>query len=268
MAVKGMGYIPDLRDERDVAFSAPELQAVGLPAVYSMLDQMPPVYNQGAIGSCTAQALAGALQYTEKELVNWEKRPVPARLFLYYNARQLHNTVKSDSGASIRNSVKAAARWGYCAEKQTLGTLYAVRNYADMPTPAAYRAAAKHRLADIHYARVGNVKTGRALPDEVKAAIAANNPVDFGFTVYENWQRETGKTGITPMPKKGEDVSGGHAVLAVGYDDARQSLLCRNSYGVRWGNEGYFWMSYDFMYEYARDFWVIKLVPTPELEAP
>jgi C1A family cysteine protease len=263
--LKGLGWQPDIRDERDELFAA-QAPLAAAPAVYSMLEHMPPVYDQGNLGSCTANSVAGGLQYTEKEMSNWSLRPVPSRLFIYYNTRQLQGTIKSDSGASIRNSIKAVARWGYCPETADLGTAYRTSDFKKTPPAKAYKAAAKHLLATVGYARVGDPRTGMATVAQIKAAVGERNPVTFGFTVYESFS-DAGRTGICPMPKRGEGVEGGHAVLIIGWDDAKKAWLCRNSWGPKWGSEGHFWMPYEFQMQHAQDYWVVKLVPALEVAA-
>ncbi len=59
------------------------------------------------------------------------------------------------------------------------------------------------------------------------------------------------------QPKEGEEIFGGHAVMAVGYDDNTRLIKIRNSWGKEWGKKGYFFMPYDFIINpnYCDDFW-------------
>ena len=85
----------------------------------------------------------------------------------------------------------------------------------------------------------------------------------FGFTVYESFEsQEVAKTGVVPMPAPGEQVVGGHAVLAVGYDDSAQTFMVRNSWGTGWGQAGYFTMPYAYLTTrgLSSDFWTIRIV--------
>ena len=246
------GWIPDRPDQRDVKFK-PELKALAIPASYSMRSSMPPVYDQGNLGSCTAQMGAAALQFTEKELVPGKTRPVPSRLFLYYVTRLLQGTQDYDSGASIRGVFKALAKFGYCNEKLWK---YDISTFASPPANEVYESAQAHRLGMLMYSSV------RQTANDVRAALAQNNPVGFGFSVYDSFFNVK-KDGVVPMPGRRESVQGGHAVLIVGYDDVKQHFIVRNSWGTRFGDKGYCYMPYQFVLspKISSDFWVLKAVP-------
>jgi C1A family cysteine protease len=102
----------------------------------------------------------------------------------------------------------------------------------------------------------------RSLP-QLRGCLAEGFPFIFGFTVYESFESDAvASTGVAPMPGPGERVLGGHAVLAVGYDDADQRFLVRNSWGTKWGNGGYFTMPYAYLTErnLSSDFWTLRTV--------
>jgi C1A family cysteine protease len=97
----------------------------------------------------------------------------------------------------------------------------------------------------------------------MKGCLASGYPFALGFTVYDSFESaEVASTGIVPMPTRSESVLGGHAVLAVGYDDSQQRFLVRNSWGNSWGMQGYFTMPYTYLTSrhLASDFWVIKTI--------
>jgi C1A family cysteine protease len=97
----------------------------------------------------------------------------------------------------------------------------------------------------------------------MRGCLAAGYPFVFGFTVYSSFEgQEVAKTGVVSMPTPDEQVVGGHAVLAVGYDDASQAFIVRNSWGAGWGQEGYFTMPYAYLTTRAlsSDFWTIRIV--------
>jgi C1A family cysteine protease len=241
------GWRPDKPDQRDHLLVA---EPVALPAKVSLRSKMPPVFDQGQLGSCTANAIAGALEYEEKR--QGLKTHRLSRLFVYYNERAMEGTVDSDAGAEIRDGIKSVGKLG--APPETLWP-YNVDHFAWKPPKTAYAAAVKHEA--LSYARVGQVTTA------LQAALASGCAVVFGFTVYESFESEAvASSGRVPMPGKGEKVLGGHAVVLVGYDNTSGAVAweVRNSWGKDWGDKGYFWMpcAYPTNPNLASDFWNIR----------
>ena len=235
------GHIKDVRDKRDLVHPGKALLA-RLPSKVDLRLKMAPVFDQGDLGSCTANALVGLREYMagitviESEL---------SRLFLYWQERYLEGTVGSDSGAQIRDGMKALASIGVCPEADDP---YDVSAFTATPSPKATFDAASFRISV--YQRIASL--GAA-----KAALAARDPVVFGFDVYESFESDkVANTGIMPMPKKREEFLGGHAVLAVGYDDSKNWLIVRNSWGSGWGDKGYFYMPYAVFTKYFSDAWM------------
>lgn len=249
--VRGLGWRRDLPDVRDFHFS---LYVKAPPARADLTPQCPPIYDQGTLGSCTANAVASCLQFTEREL--GFNAVTPSRHFLYFNTRLIMGTVDYDSGASIRDSIKSPARYGYPNESDCP---YTVRYFARRPVQQAYKLGAPRALNTAWYGRVP--QTDLAL----KSAVSQNNPVTFGFTVYESFlTAAVSRSGVCPMPTKTEEMAGGHAVVLVGYDDERKAFLVRNSWGTSWGLNGYFWMPYEYVLNthLAADFWtILKVAP-------
>jgi C1A family cysteine protease len=210
----------------------------------------PPVYDQGQLGSCTANAIAAAIEFDRRKegIKDW----VPSRLFIYYNERAIEGTVNSDSGARIRDGMKCVAHQGECDEKLWP---YDINKFTIEPPPGVYKVAAKHPV--VAYQRLA-----QDLP-QLKGCLASGYPFVFGFTVYASFEsKPVAKTGQVPMPAPGESVLGGHAVAAVGYDDAQQRFICRNSWGPDWGKNGYFTMPYAYVTQrsLASDFWTARIV--------
>ena len=246
------GWVPDLPDARDHLYSAPIARLGPLPPRIDLRPQCAPVYDQGQLGSCTGNAIAGAIQFDRSKQ---ELQPdfVPSRLFIYYNERVIENTVRYDSGAQIRDGIKAVATIGVCDERLWP---YDIAAFAKRPPQSALDAAADTRAAS--YCRVARSLT------QMKGCLASGYPFVFGFSVYEGFETdEVATSGTLDMPDVStEKMIGGHAVLAVGYDDQAQRFIVRNSWGANWGQAGYFTMPYTYVIEenLADDFWTIRLI--------
>ena len=249
--IQKYGWLPDLPDARDHLYAAPMAVLSKLPASVDLRPKCPPVYDQGQLGSCTGNAIAGAIQFGRRKA---KQKPdfVPSRLFIYYNERVIEHTVNTDAGAQIRDGIKCAVNQGACNEKTWP---YNIAQFTKQPPAAAYQEAKKYQVTS--YSRVTQTLS------QLKGCLANGYPFVFGFTVYESFEsQQVAQTGVMTMPAPKEKVVGGHAVLAVGYDDASQSFIIRNSWGPGWGQKGYFTMPYAYITEsnLADDFWTIRLV--------
>lgn len=241
------GWLPDLPDRRDHRYAAVHGVPAKLPAKVDLRAQCPPVENQGQLGSCTANALAGALEFLELK----EDYPLVdlSRLFIYYNERVIEHSVAHDSGAMLRDGIKTLAKQGVCAEKLWP---YVFKQFAKRPPAACYTQAKQHTISS--YQRL-------ATTDEMRACLAAGFPFVFGFTVYESFESATvARSGTVNLPKQNESAIGGHAVCAVGYDDKAQRFIVRNSWGAAWGKKGYFTMPYAYLADrdLSDDFWTMR----------
>ena len=248
--VQRFGWVPDLPDARDFMYSAPESVLVALPKKMNLTAKMPLVYDQGQLGSCTANAIGAAFEY--EQLKQKQKDFMPSRLFIYYNERAIEGTVGTDSGAMIRDGIKSVAKLGVCPEDTWP---YDIARFTEKPPKNAYTEATKHQV--LVYRRV------IANLHQMQGCLASGYPFVFGFTVYESFMTpEVAATGEVPLPPRSEQVLGGHAVLAVGYDDATQRFIVRNSWGKSWGNKGYCTMPYSYLTDpsLARDFWAVYTV--------
>lgn len=244
-----LGWLPDLPDQRDIMYAAPLTTMLSLPTSIDLRSQCPPVYDQGHLGSCTANALSGAYEFDLKK----EQKPdfMPSRLFIYYNERVLLNTVNSDSGAYIRDGIKTMNQQGVCPETDWA---YDITKFAVKPPQKCYDEAKKCQIKS--YQRLVNSL------NQLKGCLADGFPFVFGFTVYESFMTDQmAKTGIMPMPQPGEKTEGGHAICAVGYDDSKNAFIIRNSWSANWGIKGYFYMPYAYITSnLCNDFWTIRLV--------
>ena len=248
--VKRFGWTPDIPDARDFMYSAPEAVLTTLPTKTDLRSKMPKVYDQGQLGSCTANAIGAAFEFGQVK--QGQKDFMPSRLFIYYNERAMEGTVDTDSGAMIRDGMKSISKLGVCTEDTWP---YDISQFTEKPPAKAYTEAKKHQA--LVYRRVlGQLH-------QMQGCLAQGYPFVFGFSVYESLMSpEVAKTGKVPLPPRGEQLIGGHAVLAVGYDDAEQSFIVRNSWGTGWGIKGYCLMPYGYLTDpqLARDFWAVYTV--------
>ena len=244
------GWVRDLPDARDHIYSAPHAALTRPPAKVDLTPGMPAVYDQGALGSCTANALAGAFEFDlgKQRLADF----VPSRLFIYYNERVIESTVGSDSGAQLRDGVKSLAKQGVCTESEWP---YDIPKFADKPAATLYQKALANRI--VSYQRVTQTVA------QLRGCLAAGYPFVVGFTVYQSFEsQQVAETGVVPMPVAGEEILGGHAVAVVGYDEASQRFRARNSWGAGWGQAGYFTIPYAYLADsgLAADCWTLRTV--------
>jgi C1A family cysteine protease len=210
----------------------------------------PVVYDQGHLGSCTSNAIAGAFDYYIYILKG--VRFNASRLFIYYNEREIEHTIFWDNGSTIEDGMKSIKEKGACPENDWP---YEESHFRQKPSLQAYKDALIYKTTNF-----APIETSIM---SFKIALSNGFPVIFGFDVYESFETlELAKTGIMRLPNSSvEKRLGGHAVLACGFDDNMEQngykgfLLCRNSWGSEWGLAGYFWMPYDNL-QYCADCWV------------
>jgi C1A family cysteine protease len=248
--IKGYGWNPDLPDSRDLLYAAPLKPLSKLPDRVDLRPKCPPIYNQGELGSCTANAIAAALQFDQ--IKQRLRSSTPSRLFIYYNERAIEGTIDSDSGAQLRDGVKSVAKQGACSEDNWP---YDLERFRQMPPKPCYAEGKRNQA--IRYLSVNQSL------DQLKGCLAEGYPFVFGFGVYESFESAAmAKTGHAEMPRAKEGFLGGHAVMAVGYDERKQWFIVRNSWGKKWGMRGYFTLPYPYLLqpELSRDFWTIRRV--------
>jgi len=251
MKQHAFGWLPDTPDIRDIPFRARFEVPAKLPRQTDLRPGCSPVEDQGELGSCTAQALVGALEYVQLKAL---RGPLPpryrelSRLFVYYNTRAVMGTIGEDSGAMLRTGIKTLAKQGVCREDLWP---YRIRQFAKKPAKKCYTEAQKHTITS--YERLNNLA-------EMKACLAMGIPFVFGFSVYEHvMTAAVSRSGAIRIPKPKERLQGGHAVMAVGYDDTARTLLIRNSWGEAWGKKGYGTLPYAYLTDrnLSDDFWCI-----------
>ncbi|MEI8011133.1 MAG: C1 family peptidase [Candidatus Omnitrophota bacterium] len=238
------GWVPDIPDSRDLYYSAIRTK-VKVAAAVDLRPLCSVIEDQGRLGSCTANALAGNLEFLDNKA---DKTYTDvSRLFIYFNERVLEGSVTADSGASLRNGIKTLVKTGVCSEKLWP---YDIARFTEKPLARCYTDAARHRIVSYH--RIVGL-------NEMLACLSEGFPFVFGFAVYESLQTpEVARTGKVPMPKKTERMLGGHAVMAAGYDQKKKYFIVRNSWGDGWGMSGYFIMPFAYLETLAADFWTVR----------
>lgn len=218
-----------------------------VPSSVDLSANLLPAFDQGKLGSCTANAIAATIAFNYSKQ---NKLFIPSRLFLYYNERYTNKVTEKDSGTSIRDGIKSVSIHGVCAENLCP---YIPANFTKKPTQEAYDDAQLHKITE--YTRLDN-----RFINDLKTCLIDGFPFICGVITFDSLEsRATCKTGIMPLPKPHERCLGGHAALCIGYDDTKQSFLVRNSRGPLWGINGNFWMPYEYMTSInVIDCWVIK----------
>jgi C1A family cysteine protease len=270
----GMGWIPDYPDLRDYTEKTEEVKSILEPKGLHKIKKLPesvdlrewcsPVEDQGRIGSCTAHAGVGIIEYYEKK--SFGRHIDASRLFLYKVTRNLMK-MKGDIGGYLRTTMGAMVLFGVPPED------YWPYNDDEKEfdkEPPAFCYAFAQNYQTMKYFRHDPPKEGAgSILKKVKTYLAVGHPAMFGFTVY-NSVEQAEKTGRIPFPSPKERIEGGHAIVAIGYNDKMKiknkygriettgALPIRNSWGKSWGEEGYGWLPYEYVLKgLAEDFWSI-----------
>lgn len=246
--ISKFGWSKDSLDVRDKKLIASITAPVTLPTQADLRPGMPPVYDQGQLGSCTANAIAAAVDFERKK--QGLDFITPSRLFIYYNERYMEGTVASDAGAQIRDGIKSVVSPGVCPESLWP---YVETQFATPPPTAAFSNAVQFEV--VQYSLVTQAAY------YLRHCIGIlGRPIVLGISVFDSIQSQTVATsGILPDPTSTDTPIGGHAICAVGYDDSKKMFLMRNSWGPDWGLGGYFWISYNYLLnnQLCSDLWAI-----------
>ncbi len=270
----GLGWLRDYPDFRDYTLEHEEIKPIAekagitftaqksTPASVDLRRYCSPVENQGSLGSCTANAAVGLLEYYERRAFG---RHIDAsRLFLYKATRNLLHWT-GDTGAFLRSTMGAMVLFGCPPEEYWP---YVISEFDKEPTSFCYAFAQNYQA--IRYFRLDPPETAKKiLLDRIKMLLQYGLPSIFGFTVF-NSIGQAGPDGEIPYPAPGEKIRGGHAIVAVGYDDAKRiknpsngnetmgAFLIRNSWGASWGDGGYGWLPYEYVLQgLAVDWWTL-----------
>lgn len=249
-AVKRYGWSPSLPDLRDLIADTAELGVLDEVDPRADLDKP---YDQGPLGSCTGNAVGACVDYDAQ--LNGNPYPTwPSRLMIYYGEREIEGSIEIDAGAYGRDGFKFCKKVG--AADETIWT-YDISRFTERPSAEAYADGEKRRISAY-----------KAVPrslDQFKAVLSNRQTIAFGFSVYESFEGpDVAKTGIMPMPQRGERMMGGHEVLLIGYlKDEPNYALVRNSWGTSWGIGGHFLMPWSVLLDsnMSSDF---RTIPRPK----
>jgi C1A family cysteine protease len=222
-------------------------KALFLPPLIDLRHRFPAPFNQGELGSCTANALCGIVSYDLSGAF------IGSRLFVYYNERVLENDVGDDAGALLSDGIITLQKYGVCPESSWE---YNTSNFTVKPPNTCYAEAEHHKAI-----KVAHITNDVA---SMKLSLANRNPFVVGIQIYESFEtEEVAKTGIVPFPDvTKEDCLGGHAVVCCGYNDKQKVWIMRNSWGVEWGEGGYFYLPYLYLLDssLSTDMWSIQKI--------
>lgn len=246
---RSFGWLPDKSGVRDVnVASLPKFTRAIIKAKTDIRATMPPVYDQGMIGSCTGNGVAALLDFAHVKSLPSATFFTPSRLFLYYGGRVAIGAVDEDSGAQIRDVITVALKQG--APKEATWP-YRESRYRTKPSATAYTEAMRFQALNAYKC---------STLDDVRRALSLGLPVTFGVPVYPAIMDLSWYDYTVPMPTPRERSIGGHCMVIVGHDDARRVLIVRNSWGKTWGRAGHCLLPYDYYLKFERgaDAWVIS----------
>jgi len=229
-------------------FSLLQASTIPLPSSVDLRPKCPPVYDQGNLGSCTGNALGFLMNFDDMKLT-------PSRLFIYYNERVIEHSVPTDVGASLTDGIQTLLTNGVCQEVEWP---YVISQFAVKPSQQCYTNALQHKALEVFQVQPNLIS--------MKNCLAQGLPFCCGIQIFSSFENpQATRTGIVSLPNSRDRCLGGHAVACVGYNDAKQIFIMRNSWGAGWGDKGYFTIPYSYLTnpKLACDMWAISKVNIP-----
>lgn len=211
-----------------------------LPANVDLRPGFQPVYNQGMTNACVGfSTVAGLGEYMAHKR-GWNMRFSPR--YLWNLGRKAEGSVNQNVGMYLEDAIKIMDNLGMIPEQAYPFTTTNADDPAfnnvltQLPSNQMIEDAKKYRISQ-GWERIPSVHA-------MKKALAEGKPVVFAMMIFSNIQ--DGANGMVPMPGPNDQPLGGHAILAVGYDNARRVFIFRNSWGAEWGDKGYGYLPYDY----------------------
>ena len=282
---KGLGYLKSLNSHRDYSPQHKEVAKLysKMPRLETSLSKVKgtktnsvdlrskfsPIRDQGAIGSCTAFAASGLVEYFEIQTNN-AYTPISTR-FTYKTTRNLLKFT-GDTGAYLRTVMGSIALFGSPPEEYWEYNGAPAEQNPDFDIePTAFCYAFAQNYQSIKYVRLDQPNvTPTQLVNVLKEYVTNGLPSMFGFTCYSSLWQSNNNGGLIPYPTSTENIVGGHAILIAGYDNDKKivntldnsetvgAFLIRNSWGTSWGESGYGWIPYAYFTDrLADDCWTI-----------
>ena len=246
-------------DKNDIKLNVPLRSSSSLPSVVSLKEHWGDLLDQGSLGSCTSNTVAGCIRYCV--LKNNNKLFHPSRLFIYYNGRCLPGyDVNQDTGLFIRDGYKSVNKNRVCTEELWE---YDISKFTVKPPNKTYKQATELNNHFTYFNVNQDLFT-------IKSCLAEGYPISFGLILYDSFMTEqVKKTGQVPLPNVYiENIIGGHAITIVGYDDKKKIFTIANSWSTDWGDKGFCYIPYDYILDpsFASDFWTVRVYDINETQ--
>ena len=245
-----LGCLKSIPDRRNYKFATIKESIVTLPQSIDIRLNCTPIKDQDSVGSCTAFSINAMKEFLDKKEHGIDgKFDILSERYVYYIIRDMMGTTEWDSGGYINYGLKVLAKFGACLESE-MPYYNAYYNFREMPTGKMLFSGAHRKISS--YWEIDTI-------DEMKSCLVSGYPFVGGVSVYDSFKSdETAETGDVPMPNLYESFKGGHAIMFCGFNDSTGRFIFKNSWGKRWGNNGYGTISYEYVETMGWDFWTIR----------
>lgn len=247
------GYIQDMPSKLDLVAGPMSFGAFEPPAEHKDLANAFNISLQQQAESCVGFSIAEAI-YASWRVRGADTPALASPLFIWWNSRQTHGDQNNNSGTYIRSAIKQLKQLGFCPESKWPSTAGKdLWSFMVKPSRIAYRAAYDQKMNSLEYYRIAEL--GEARKQSWKKAIAANYPIVFGVPVEEAFLHNRSRD-YYKSPSMDAKIIGGHAMCALGYDE--RGVFGPQTWGAGWGREGWFYLEWEYITEWALDQWVIR----------